>query len=104
MAVRPQHNRHVNACKWFGNEKTASEALYLEISALPLNYIIASRIIMHLQYKLKRAEVEFIKGVYKVQKQHPTTGDFIRLVRKDIEVIGQELDEEYIFCQNPSVR
>ena len=64
-----------------GNAKTASEFLYLETSALPLKYIIASRRIIYLQHILKRAEGELIKRVYEAQKQHPTTGDFIELVK-----------------------
>ena len=85
-----------------GHAKTASEFLYLETSALPLKYNIASRRIIYLQHILKRAEGELIKRVYEAQKQHPTTGDFIELVRKDMEVIGQDFNEEYIKSESKS--
>ena len=62
--------------------KTETEFLYLETSALPLKYIIASRRIMFLQNLLKRRDEELVKRVYEAQKNKPTTGDFIELVKK----------------------
>ena len=64
------------------SEKTASEFLYLENSALSLKYIIAPRTNMYLQNILRRRDEELIKRVYETQKNNPTTGDFIELVKK----------------------
>ena len=85
-----------------GHAKTATEFLYLETSALPLKYIIGSRRIMFLQNILKRRDEELVKRVYEAQKDKPTTGDFIELVKKDLEMIGQDFDEEFILSKTTS--
>ena len=82
--------------------KTATEFLYLESSALPLKYKIASRTIMFLQNILKRRGKELVKRVYNAQKNKPTTGDFIDLVKKDLEMVGQDFDEEFILSETTS--
>ena len=52
---------------------------------------------MYLQNILNRGEDELVKRVFKAQKNTPTTGDFIKLVQKDLEIIGLEYDEA-LFC------
>ena len=80
-----------------GHAKTANEFLYMETAAIPLKHIVTSRRIMCLQNILTRGEDELVKRVFEAQKNNPTTGDFIELVKKDLEIIGLEYDEAF-FC------
>ena len=74
----------------------------METSALPLKHIIASRRIMYLQNILKRGEGELVKRVFEAQKNDPTTGDFIELIKKDLEMIGQDFDKTFICSKTKS--
>ena len=73
--------------------KTATEFLYLETSALPLSFIVASIRMIYLQDILKRDQKELLRRVYKAQKENPTKGDFVELVKKDFELIEEVIDE-----------
>ena len=57
---------------------------------------------MYLQNILKRGEEELVKRVFEAQKNDPTTGDFIELVKKDLEMIGQDFDETFICLKTKS--
>ena len=48
------------------------------------------------QTLLKRNDDELTKKIYKAQKDNPIEGDFYNLVKADWEMIGEEMDEEYI--------
>ena len=81
------HNAH---------SKTPIEFLYLETAAHPIKYILSSRRIMYLQNILTREKEELIRRVYEAQKSNPTHGDFICLVKRDLEDINEPFDEEKI--------
>ena len=78
-----------------GHSKT-KEFLYLEAGAIPIRFIISSRRLMYLQTILKRPEEELTKRVYLAQKAEAVKGDFAKLVKADIELIGGNLEEDYI--------
>ena len=78
------------------HSKTPLEFLYLESGAMPLRFIIASRRMSYQQTLLKRNDDELTKKIYKAQKDNPIEGDFYNLVKADWEMIGKEMDEEYI--------
>ena len=79
-----------------GHASIAIPALYLELGALPLKYIWASRRIMYLQTILKRNKTELTKKMYLAQKSDPKKGDFYDLVKKDIEMVKLYLNEDEI--------
>ena len=85
-----------------GHSKTFIEFLYLETAALPLNQIVAYCRIMYLHNILNRNDEELVKRVYKAQKDNPTQGDFICLVKKDLENMGEVFKEEDIMSKNKS--
>ena len=70
------HNAH---------SKTPVEFLYLETAAQPLKNVISSRRIMYLHNILSRNSDELVKRVFDAQKNNPTQGDFICLVKSDLE-------------------
>ena len=78
--------------------KTALEFLFLETGSLSLSHIISSRRLNYLYEIITRAENELIKRVYMAQKESPSKGDFINLVKADFEFIGVTFNEE-TFCQ-----
>ena len=49
---------------------------------------------MYLQNILTRDKEELIRRVYEAQKSNPTHGDFIVLVKKDLEDINEPFDED----------
>ena len=78
------------------HSKTPVEFLYLETSEKPLNYFISIRRLMYLHQILQKEENELVKRVYKAQNENPTKGDFSELVKGDMEIIGQNYDEDII--------
>ena len=76
--------------------KTPLEFLYLETGAIPIRYVIGSRRICFLQTILQREDDELTKRVYKAQSKAPLEGDFYKLVKKDLENIGEEINETKI--------
>ena len=80
--------------------KTPVEFLFLETGATPLSYIISNRRINYLHTILTRSDEELIKRVYKAQKEDPSPGDFVELIKKDLETIDINLDEESISKTN----
>jgi hypothetical protein len=75
------------------HSKTPIEFLYLETSENPLSYIISSRRVMYLHQITNKDENELVKKVFKAQCENPTKGDFIELVKEDLEKIGEKYDE-----------
>jgi hypothetical protein len=76
--------------------KTPVEFLYLETASTPIPFIISSRRLIYLQNVLKRSNTELIKRVYEAQKENPTKGDFIELIKADMNLIGVDLDDDLI--------
>lgn len=79
-----------------GHSKTPLEFLYLEAGALPIRFVISCRRIIYLQTILKRSDEELTKCVWNAQKESPVPGDFYNLVKDDLNMIGESLDEEEI--------
>ena len=73
----------------------------METAAIPISFIVASRRMIYLQNILQRDQNELLKRVYKAQCENPTIGDFIELVRKDFELVGEPFDESKIESMTP---
>ena len=58
---------------------------------------------MYLHNILNRSEGELVKRVYVAQRNNPTKGDFIELVKQDLNDIGEDFDEETIRCQTKTI-
>ena len=83
--------------------KTPLEFLYLEAGAVPIRFLISSRRITYLQTILQRNDSELTKRVYNEQKRNPTPGDFSELVKKDFELIEEQMDESSIIGSSAEV-
>ena len=74
--------------------KTPLEFLFLETGSFSLSHIISSRRMNYFFEIITRADSELIKRVYKAQKENPSPGDFINLVKSDFEFINVSFSEE----------
>ena len=80
--------------------KIPIEALYLETKSVPIRFILASRRIKYLHTSLQRDETELVRKVFEAQRNYPSPGDFIEIVRKDCESIGLEMSEKERFISD----
>ena len=76
--------------------KIPLEALYLETKSLPIRFIVASRRILYLHTILQKNENEMLLRIYKAQKIKPSPGDFVNLVKNDLEKIGIQITDKEI--------
>ena len=53
---------------------------------------------MYLHHILNREEKELIRRVYDTQKVNPTKGDFVCIIKKDLELIGK--DDDSVKCMS----
>ena len=75
--------------------KTATEAFYLELAVLPLNYRLSVRRFMYLWHILHRDGDELIRKIYEAQKCLSVRGDWTELVEADKAKYGiSESDSE----------
>ena len=63
---------------------TPNELLYLETGNIPILDIIKSRRIMYLHYLLTSPQDEMLFKVFKAMMREPTKGDWIEIVKKDL--------------------
>ena len=75
------------------HSKTPKEFLYLESGCTPIRYILAQRRINYLKNFLDRNDAELIKQVFLAQNSNPTQGDFVILVKKDLEMLGVRYEQ-----------
>ena len=85
------HNAH---------SKTPVEFLYLETAAQPLKNVISSRRIMYLHNILNRNSDELVRRIFEAQRNNPTPGDFICLVKIALEYIDEPYNENNIVSMN----
>ena len=58
---------------------------------------------MYLHNILNRSKGELVKRVYEAQRNNPTKGDFIELLKQDLHDIGEVFDEDKIKCQSKTM-
>ena len=73
--------------------KTPKEALFLETGCLPVKYLLKMRRIMYLQHILKRPKTELIRKFYEAQKCKTSKGDWVKIVKEDMNEINLEMTD-----------
>ena len=58
------------------------------------------RRIMYLHHILNRSDSELIKRVYSAHRESSKPGDFVELVKSDLQSIGETLDEKAIIVRS----
>ena len=93
MLEKGDHRLIRSICQ--AHAKTPLEFLYMETSAQPLCHIMCSRRLMYLHNILSRDEHELVKRVFVAQRNQPSKGDFVELIKTDLNMIG-EADEAVV--------
>ena len=76
--------------------KVPTELLFLETGAIPVRFILTSRRANFFHNILKREENELVKRVYNAQKENPSKGDWIHIIKEDMELINLNMTENEI--------
>ena len=74
--------------------KVPTKMLYLETSQLPLSHVISVRRLVYWHTILKRQTTELTQQIYQAMKESPIKGDWIELLKDDLEKVGLTLDDE----------
>lgn len=64
---------------------TPSEAFYIEMSAMPLRFILQGRKFMYLWHLLKKENVELVKRVFNVQIEIPSENTWVHNIQKELK-------------------
>ena len=78
-----------------GHAKCNKAFYYLEFGLLSFRHLIMIKPLMY-HHIITRDNNETIKEIYMKQKESNTKGDWFRMLMKDFEFIGVEMDEEAI--------
>ena len=76
--------------------KTPIEALYLELGATPIRFLLMLRRISYLHHILQQDEESMLFRVLKSQEENPGKGDWVHLVKQDINSLKINLTFEEI--------
>ena len=80
----------------WAHSKVPTELLFLETAAIPVRFILASRRANFFHNILKREEDELVKRVYNAQKENPSKGDWVHIIKEDMELINLNMNENEI--------
>jgi hypothetical protein len=75
-------------------QKSPTEMLFLETAELPLINVISVRRLMYLHTILRRHENEITNRIYQAMKEEPIKGDWIELVKEDLESIDMSIEDK----------
>ena len=78
------------------HSKVPVEFLFLETSAIPIDFILTSRRLNYLHTILSRGDNEITKKIYFAQKNDPIKGDWALQIKEDILKIKLNMDENDI--------
>jgi hypothetical protein len=76
--------------------KVPVEMLYLETGAIPIKSVMAVKRIIYLHNIVSRDNSELLYRVYFAMKNEPIKGDWINIVRKDMEEIDIKFSDDEI--------
>ena len=72
------------------------DLLYLELSILPIRYIIQTRRLLYLHHILQNKRESLLRRFYEAQLLNPTHRDWATQVLEDLEELGIDLELEQI--------
>ena len=76
-----------------GHPKCPKEFHFLETGSLMLRHILTMRRLIYHHHIITRTENEIIRKIYNKQKQQPSKGDWINLLKEDFAFIEENMDE-----------
>ena len=84
------------------HSKVPIEFLYLETSAIPVDFILTSRRLNYLHTVLSRSDSEMTKRRYLSQKSNPIKGNWVHHIKEDLEKVGIIQDDNEISAMKKS--
>ena len=75
---------------------TPVAAVYLEVGAIPIRFLIRARRLMFLHYLLSLPENQLLARIYRAQKTDPVKNDWCLQVKEDIEFFSLSVTEDDI--------
>ena len=79
-----------------GHSKCSKAFYYLEFGALMIRHIVMIKRLMYHHHIINRDDGEIIKKVYQKQEESSCKGDWVLLIRKDFEFIGENMNQRFI--------
>ena len=76
------------------HSKVPVEMLYIETSQLPISHVISVRRLIYWHTIIRRHKEEITSQVYNAMKDKPEKGDWIFLLKDDLNKIGLSLEDE----------
>ena len=86
-----------------GHSKVPFEFLFLETSAIPIDFILTSRRLNYLHTILSRGDSEITKKIYFAQKSDPIKGDWVQKIQEDMQKVNIVMDENKIAKMKKSI-
>ena len=68
--------------------------LYIETAQLPISHVISVRRMLYWHTLISRSTEELTRQVYSAMKEQPIKGDWIFLLKEDLERVGLGLEDE----------
>ena len=68
--------------------------LYIETAQLPISHVISVRRMLYWHTLISRSTEELFRQVYSTMKEQPIKGDWIFLLKEDLERVGLGLEDE----------
>ena len=84
------------------HSKVPVEFLFLETSAIPINFVLTSRRLNYLHIILNRSDEELTKQIYTAQKLDPIKGDWAQNVGEDMKKVDLNMEEGQIMKMKKS--
>ena len=79
-----------------GHSKCPTVFHHLETGTLKLRHILTIQRLLYLRHIVTLNDDETVKKVYEKQKAEANKGDWYKLIKKDFEFIGEDLDEDSV--------
>ena len=79
-----------------GHSKCSKAFYYIEFGALMIRHIVMIKRLLYHHHIINRDDGEIIKKVYQKQEESSCKGDWVLLVRKDFEFIGENMNQRFI--------
>ena len=79
-----------------GHSKCTKAFYYLEFGILMFRHIIMIKRLNYHHHIITRDDRELIKKVYQKQKDAPLIGDWVKLIQRDYDFIGEDWNDEII--------
>ena len=94
LLEKPDSMVHRNVLSDYGNPSKVF--MFLELGTIPVRYVMMEKRLKFLRYILNESMTSMIRQVFEVQKLDSRKGDFCELIKKDLNDLNIEMNDEEI--------